>query len=253
MNLEELEPLTREWTRLSGELILRHYRDNELSVDLKEDHSPVTIADREAEQLLRKLIRERFPAHGMLGEEFGPDRENSDWVWLIDPIDGTKSFVSGVPLFGTVLCLQREGRPVFGAIHLPALNEWIVCDGQFALHNGLQVAVSEPVSLREAVLLTSDQRNAEIHQSEDSWKRLHREVSYCRTWGDCYGYFLVATGKADIMVDPIVNPWDFHGAIPIIEGAGGRITNWQGEDALGSNSVVAAPSTLHEEVITHLN
>ncbi|MFP6886678.1 MAG: histidinol-phosphatase [Opitutales bacterium] len=253
MNLEQLEPLAREWTRQSGDMILRHFRDPELSVEHKEDASPVTIADREAEQLLRKLIREHFPEHGLMGEEFGPDREDAEWVWLIDPIDGTKSFVSGVPLFGTVLCLQREGRPIFGAIHLPALDEWIVGDGQTALRNGTPVQVREPVSLSDAVLLTSDERDIGIHQSEGGWKRLLGEVSYCRTWGDCYGYFLVATGQADIMVDPIVNPWDFHGVIPIIEGAGGRITNWLGENALGSDSAVVAHPVIHEEIIVRLN
>ena len=178
MNLEQLEPLAREWTRQSGNMILRHFRDPELSVEHKEDASPVTIVDREAEQLLRKLIRERFPEHGLMGEEFGPDQEDAEWVWLIDPIDGTKSYVSGVPLFGTILCLQQAGKPVFGAVHLPVLGEWLVGDGRIALRNGEPVKVREPARLSGAVLLTSDERDVGMHQSEAGWKRLLGEVSY---------------------------------------------------------------------------
>ena len=134
MNLDQFQNLVLDWTCESGELILKHFRDPDLKVTQKKDASPVTQADRQAEQLLRKRISEHFPKHGIVGEEFDPVREEAEWTWLVDPIDGTKSFVAGVPLFGTVLSLQFHGKPVLGAIHLPALGgQLLVGDFQNAL------------------------------------------------------------------------------------------------------------------------
>ncbi|MBC8348652.1 MAG: histidinol-phosphatase [Verrucomicrobia bacterium] len=254
MNLDQFQNLAFDWTRESGKLILEHFRDPDLKVDQKKDASPVTQADRQAEQVLRERISEHFPTHGIVGEEFDSVREEAEWTWLVDPIDGTKSFVAGVPLFGTVLCLQFNGKPVLGAIHLPALgDQLLVGDGNVALLDGNKVSVRESGPCGEWVILTSDERDIPTHRSEVGWKSLLKNVAYCRTWGDCYGYYLVATGKADVMLDPIVNPWDFHGAIPIIQGAGGKITNWIGEEAAGSDSTVAASSEIHSTVLSFLN
>jgi histidinol phosphatase-like enzyme (inositol monophosphatase family) len=254
MNLDQFQNLVFDWTRESGKLILEHFRDPDLKVDQKKDASPVTQADRQAEQVLRERISEHFPTHGIVGEEFDSVREEAEWTWLVDPIDGTKSFVAGVPLFGTVLCLQFNGKPVLGAIHLPALgDQLLVGDGNVALLDGNKVSVRESGPCGEWVILTSDERDIPTHRSEVGWKSLLKNVAYCRTWGDCYGYYLVATGKADVMLDPIVNPWDFHGAIPIIQGAGGKITNWIGEEAAGSDSTVAASSEIHSTVLSFLN
>jgi len=254
MNLDQFQNLVLDWTCESGELILKHFRDPDLKVTQKKDASPVTQADRQAEQLLRKRISEHFPKHGIVGEEFDPVREEAEWTWLVDPIDGTKSFVAGVPLFGTVLSLQFHGKPVLGAIHLPALGgQLLVGDGNMALLNGKKVSVRESGPCGDWVVLTSDERDIPTYRDEVGWKSLLKKVAYCRTWGDCYGYYLVATGKADVMLDPVVNPWDFHGAIPIIQGAGGKITNWIGEEAVGSDSTIAASAEIHSTVLSFLN
>jgi histidinol-phosphatase len=254
MNLDQFQNLVSDWTCESGKLILQHFRDPDLKVDQKKDASPVTQADRQAEQLLVNKISENFPQHGVVGEEFGSVREGAEWTWLVDPIDGTKSFVSGVPIFGTVLCLQFHGKPVFGAIHLPALGgQLLVGDGNSAFLDGNRVSVRESGQCEDWVVLTSDERDIGSFRDEVGWNNLLKNVGYCRTWGDCFGYFLVATGRADVMLDPFVNPWDFHGAIPIIQGAGGKITNWIGEDAAGSDSAVAAGQEIHSRVISFLN
>ena len=254
MDLDQFQNFVFDLTRESGELILEHFCDPDLKVYLKNDASPVTEADRQAEQILRKRISERFPTHGILGEEFEPFRQEAEWTWLLDPIDGTKSFVAGVPLFGTVISLQFHGKPVFGAIHLPAMEgQLLVGDGNIALLDGNKVTVRRPGSCNEWVVLTSDERDIFTYRNEFGWKNLLNKVAYCRTWGDCYGYFLVATGKADIMLDPVVNVWDFHGVIPIINGAGGKITNWLGKDAAGSESTVAASVEIHSSVLSILN
>lgn len=254
MKLDAFENLVRDWTQESGDLILRHFRASDLATEFKADASPVTLADREAELLLRQKIGERFPEHGILGEEFAPEREDAEYVWLIDPIDGTKSFVAGVPLFGTILCLQQNERPLLGAIHLPALQgQLLVGDGTEARLNGKPVAIRPPGPPKTRILLTSDERDVSLYQKESGWKRLLEKVAYCRTWGDCYGYYLLATGKADVMADPIVNPWDFHAIIPILEGARAKVTDWTGGKAVGGSSVVAASPTIHNEIIDLLN
>ena len=237
----------------SGALISDHFGSHELKVELKDDHTPVTQADLEAEKLIRKMIHTRFPDHGILGEEFEPVQEDADYVWMIDPIDGTKTFTAGVPLFGTVLCLKYKGDPIMGLIHQPILNQILIGDGETTWLNGKEVKVRKTAKIEDAILLTSDPINPGRYKGEVKWNKLASQVKLYRTWGDCYGYFLLATGWADIMVDPIVSPWDFHGIIPIIKGANGTITDWEGEDALKGNSVVASNKVLHRKVIDVLN
>ena len=253
MNFEDFEEVVWGWVQESGALIMEYFSETGLGVDRKEDGTPVTIADRDVEILLRKKINSNFPEHGILGEEFGSEKEDAEWLWMIDPIDGTKSFISGVPLFGTVLCLCHNGIPAFGAIHMPALNEWLVGNGKKTLCNGRQVSCRLPKSISEATLLTSDEADVRMHQNYNNWLALSKRVNFCRTWGDCYGYFLVATGKADIMADPIVSPWDVFGAIPILDGAGAKVSTWNGENVRNGNSAVAAHPELHNEVLLYLN
>jgi histidinol phosphatase-like enzyme (inositol monophosphatase family) len=237
----------------SGGLICNYFGSQDLSSELKEDQTPVTIADREAESLIRRMIQTRFPAHGILGEEFGIENEGADYQWVIDPIDGTKTFMTGVPLFGTVICLKYKGEPLLGCIHQPILNQILIGDGETTWLNGKEVKVRKTARIEDAILLTSDPINPGRYKGEVKWNKLVSNVKLYRTWGDCYGYLLLASGWADIMVDPIVSPWDFHGIIPIIRGANGAITDWQGEDALKGNSVIAANKILHRKVIELLN
>jgi histidinol phosphatase-like enzyme (inositol monophosphatase family) len=237
----------------SGALITEYFGSNDLETELKSDQSPVTKADREAELLIRKLITNRYPTHGIIGEEFGSEREDADYVWVIDPIDGTKSFTCAVPLFGTVICLKHKGEPVMGMVHQPNLNQILLGDGEHAWLNDKLVSVRKTSRIEDAVLLTSDPVNPGRYKGDNRWNRLVSKVKIYRTWGDCYGYLLLASGWADIMVDPIVAPWDFLAMIPIIRGANGCITNWEGEDPIKGNSVIASNKILHRKVIDLLN
>src|SRR5258705_354079 len=188
-----------------------------------------------------------------MAEEFGTERGDAEWVWVLDPIDGTKSFVSGVPLFGTLIGLLHRGQPVLGAIHQPILGELLLGDGTTTTLNDRPVRVRTTTNLRDAVVLASDTTTVARHQSADGWDRLVAGARWVRTWGDCYGYLLVATGQADVMTDPIMSPWDLLPLIPVIRGAGGVITDWQGGDPVRATSIVAACPELHPQVIECLN
>ena len=174
MNFEDFEEVTWAWVQESGAMILKHFSDTSLGVERKEDGTPVTIADRNVELLFRKKINSNFPEHGILGEEFGSEKEGAEWMWVIDPIDGTKAFISGVPLFGTVLCLCHNRKPRFGAIHLPPLDQFLVGDGGKTHCNGRKVSCRLPKSISEATLLTSDEADVRIHQNYDNWLALSK-------------------------------------------------------------------------------
>jgi myo-inositol-1(or 4)-monophosphatase len=188
-----------------------------------------------------------------VGEEYGAENAGAEFVWVLDPIDGTKAFITACPLFGTLIALMHRGQPVLGAIHQPVLRQLLIGDGRSAELNGRPVRVrpcSDPAS---AVLLTSDPLNPAKYRDGPAFEALCRRVRFARTWGDCYGYLLVATGWADIMTDPIVSPWDIQAIIPIIRGAGGRITDWKGSDPVKGDSLVAAHPDLHAQVLAALN
>jgi myo-inositol-1(or 4)-monophosphatase len=253
MDVPALIPFVRELMDESGALIRRYFRSPGLVVDAKDDATPVTDADRGAEELLRKRILARFPDHGIMAEEFGNEREDAEYVWVLDPIDGTKSFVSGVPLFGTLIGLLHRGEPVLGAIHQPIQGELLIGDNATTTLNGRPVRVRATSRLADAVVLASDTTTAARHQDAAGWERLAATARWVRTWGDCYGYLLVASGQADVMTDPIMAPWDLLPLIPVIRGAGGVITDWQGNDPVHGTSSVAAGPLLHAEVIACLN
>ena len=242
----------KELAAVSGEIIRRHYRTG-YAVDTKSDESPVTIADREAELAMRALIEARYPAHGILGEEFGLHQPDAPWRWVLDPIDGTKNFISHSFLFGTLMALLHEGRPVLGVIHHPVTGDYLVGDGTTTWLNDKRVQVRPCARIEDALLLTSSHMGVNGYQDAAAYEALTRRVLRYRTWGDCHGYFLVATGGADIMADPVMAPWDLMAMIPIIEGAGGRITDWQGNEASSATSAVATAGPIHDEVIRALN
>ena len=234
-------------------MIAPHFRDPGLSVDDKSDASPVTVADRNAELRLRELIGRKYPSHGILGEEFGSEREGADWVWVLDPIDGTKAFITGCPLFGTLIALLHQGRPVLGAIHQPILKQLCIGDGRETTFNGKRTRVRRGRTLEQATLLYTERETIAAHQKLSEFETLEARCKIVRTWGDCYGYLLLASGFADIMLDAIMNPWDLMALVPIVEGAGGVITDWQGGDVVTSDSAVAALPELHPEVLRVLN
>lgn len=249
---QEFVPFIRELAAASGELI-RGYYMGDYRVQTKSDATPVTAADREAEALMRELIERRYPAHGIVGEEYGESNAGASYRWVLDPIDGTKSFVANCYLFGTLIALLRDGRPILGAIHNPLLKHLLIGDGREARLNDRAVRVSERDRIEDAVLLTTS--HWEVFQRRDgpAFEALSRRARIYRTWGDCMGYFLVATGGADIMFDSIVSPWDIQAIVPVVEGAGGAVSDWYGGDPVQADSLIATNGVLHDAVVAGLN
>ena len=249
MDLSPYRTFMTELARESGDFIRPLYRQPSVAVELKADASPVTIADRGAEQLLRARINARYPGHGIIGEEFGTERGDAEFVWVLDPVDGTKSFITGVPLWGTLIALLHQGQPVLGCIHQPVLDQLMLGDGRETTLNGRAVRCRATTRLEEATLLTSDPLNPAKYQPRSNYPALEQRARLVRTWGDCYGYLLVASGWADICIDPVMNPWDIAAVVPIIRGAGGTITDWQGAAPFPAESTIAcATAELHAAV-----
>lgn len=240
VDLTPYRPFLVELAERSGDFIRPLFADPSVAVETKADASPVTAADRGAEQLLRGLIAQRFPAHGIIGEEFGPERPDAEFVWVLDPIDGTKSFITGVPLFATLIALLHRGQPVLGAIHQPVLRQLMIGDGAATTLNGRAVRCRATTRLEDATLLTSDPYNPGKYQNGAAYDACARRAKLVRTWGDAYGYLLVASGWADICMDPIMNPWDIAALVPVIRGAGGVISDWRGGAAYPAESTLAA-------------
>jgi histidinol phosphatase-like enzyme (inositol monophosphatase family) len=236
----------------SARVIKRYFRTR-LTIEHKADASPVTVADKEAEEVMRELIRKEFPTHGIIGEEWGTYHPDAEYVWALDPIDGTKNFVSGSFLFGTLIALLHHGRPILGVIHHPLLGEFLVGTEGQAWLNGQDVSVRACTRIEDATLLATSHWTVHRHQNGAAFDALSRRVRLYRTWGDCHGYYLVATGYADIMIDPAMSLWDAMALIPIIEGAGGRITDYQGGDPVEGNGIIATAGSIHDEVVGLLN
>lgn len=233
--------LARELADLSGEIIRRHFR-TPMSVETKADTSPVTAADREAEASMRERIEAAYPDHGVIGEEFGPTRAEAEYVWVLDPIDGTKSFVAGKPLFGTLIGLVQAGAPIVGVIDHPALGErWIGARGEPSTFNGAPARVRPCPDLGKAILFATSPQMFE-GANADAFDRLCREVRFPLFGTDCYGYGLVASGYGDLVVEAKLRPFDYCALVPVIEGAGGVMTDWQGRalDLASDGRVIAA-------------
>lgn len=243
---------SRHLAQISGEIIVRYFR-SDMRIDLKEDQSPVTIADRQAEQAMRRAIIDAFPNHGILGEEYGHHLPDADYQWVLDPIDGTKSFISGSYLFGTLIALLYRGAPLVGVIHQPIVGDLLIGDGSQTWLNDKLVHVRTCNSIDDAVMLNTSHWNVHRYHDGPAFEALTRRVNRYHSWGDCHGYYLVAIGGADIMTDPILNPWDLMALIPIVEGAGGRITDWEGRNPIGGSGAVATNGQIHDEVIALLN
>lgn len=232
----------------SGRATLAHFQTSAVA-ETKPDDSPVTLADREAERIARELIEARFPHDGILGEELGVLRPEARRRWVIDPIDGTRSYVRGVALYGVLLALEDEGEAVLGVIHLPALGETVyAARGEGCWCDGRRALVSGVTELGRALILTSDAETIETQGRAAGWNRLRGRAGTCRTWGDCYGYALVATGRAEAMLDPVVSLWDTAPMAPIIEEAGGVLTDWGGSSTYKGGSLVATNAALAREI-----
>jgi len=252
MELDNFKDFTRVLANESGKIVRKYFR-SDIHVERKKDSSPVTIADKTAEEKMRELIMKEFPDHGILGEEFGEHNPKAEYQWILDPIDGTKSFITGTVMFGTLIALLKNNSPVLGVINQPVMNDFLIGDNVSAQLNGMAVHVNDTSKLAEASLMTTDQINFEQYQDIDKFLALTRSVRLYRMWGDCYGYFLVATGFADIMIDPVMHIWDTAALIPVIRGAGGVITDYQGNDPLSGNAIIASNKKLHPLVVSALN
>ena len=209
-------------------VIRRYFRGN-LTIETKPDETPVTVADREAEAEIRALIEARFPDHGILGEEHGRTRPEADYVWVIDPIDGTKSFIAGVPLFGTLIALTFKGAPVLGVIDQPILRErWLGADGRKTMLNGKPIATRACSALGGATLFAT---SPEMFGGGDAqaFARVRQGVKLARYGADCYAYGLLAAGFVDLVIEAGLKPYDYCALVPVIEGAGGEMSDWAGE------------------------
>jgi histidinol-phosphatase len=233
--------------RLAGAIALRHFR-TDLRVETKADGSPVTVADRAAEEAARGWITQHFPRDEILGEEGGKTgAPNAARRWVIDPIDGTKTFIHGVPLWGTMIGVLEQDSVIAGSIFCPAVDEIVVAaQGAGCWHNGIRCRVSHVSQLSAATILTTNERFAEYPERQQRWLSLTRRVALTRTWGDCFGYLLVATGRAEAMIDNKLSIWDYAPLVPIISEAGGSITDWRGNsdyggDAIATNAALAQP------------
>jgi histidinol phosphatase-like enzyme (inositol monophosphatase family) len=234
----------------AGAIVKRHF-ENGVAADTKKDGTPVTIADRESERELRRVIGKAFPTHAILGEEEGESAGDSAYRWILDPIDGTKTFVAGVPLFGVLVGLEVRGDPMVGVIHLPALNETIAAArGEGCSRDGWPCHVSTTSRVEDALIVGTSSRS--MRRSAPRYAELADRAKTERTWGDCYGYALVASGRADIAVDDRLHPWDLCAVMPIVEEAGGRLTNWAGERSIRGPTALMTNGTLHDEVLGYL-
>jgi len=250
--LIEYKNFCKVLAKVSAEIIQKYFR-TKISIESKFDNSPVTIADKKAEESMRELITKQFPQHGIFGEEFGETNKGAEYTWILDPIDGTKSFICGAYSFGTLIGLLKNGVPILGVYNHPIFNDFLIGDNFETKINGEKTSVRNCEYLAEAVLLTTDHLNIEKYQEIEKFNKLIRKVKLYRNWGDCYGYYLLATGYADIMIDPIMSPWDLLPLIPIIKGAGGVITDYQGNDPIIGKSAIASSPQIHPEVISLLN
>ena len=250
--MDEYISFSKKLAIASGEVIKKYFR-SEINIEMKEDRTPITIADREAEIVMRKMIQKQYPDHGIMGEEFEVVNPDEEFQWLLDPIDGTKNFVAGTSLFGTLISLLKGGKPILGVINNPISGDFLVGDGFHTWLNDRLVKVRQCNVIEDAILLTTSHWSVWKHRDGPAFDRLSRRVKMYRTWGDCYGYFLVATGYADIMVDPAMHIWDIAPLIPIITGAGGMITDYYGKDPLRGKGSVATAGYLHQFVINALS
>jgi histidinol-phosphatase len=254
-----------EWalqiTREAGDLTLEYFRRHDLAVEFKADASPVTAADRAAEELLRKRIAERFPADSILGEEFGATVGSSGYEWVLDPIDGTKSFVHGVPLYTTLVAVLAEEQPKLGIIYAPACGEMVhAAAGGGCWYSDTRKDDAAPTAahvsgvrlLRESLLLTSEVASFTTGRKKDAistYLNVQKAARLARTWGDGYGYLMVATGRAEVMIDPVMNLWDAAPLQTIIEEAGGQFTDWQGRATVHGGESIATNGLVADEVL----
>jgi histidinol-phosphatase len=255
-DLTERLVLALQIAREAGKITLEYFRRDDLEVERKGDDSPVTIADRRAEEHLRNRIAEAFAHDPVVGEELTDRPGSSPFRWIIDPIDGTKAFIHGVPLYGTLIGIEHEGEPLAGVIQMPALEECVYASrGGGAWYVEGQkpkrpAKVSRRALLSQSLFLTTELATYDEIDRRDVYHRVESAARLSRGWGDCYGYLLVATGRAEVMIDPVAAVWDLAPLLPILEEAGGKFTDWQDRRTVHSGQAIATNGTVHDEVLS---
>ncbi|KFA92626.1 histidinol-phosphatase [Archangium violaceum] len=248
MDAQTLLQAAEEVARKSGDVALGYFRQG-VTVDTKGDGTPVTVADQTAEKTAREWIEARFPEDGILGEEFGETRAGAKRRWILDPIDGTKTFIRGVPLWGTLVAVAEGEKILAGAAYFPPVGEMLVAaPGQGCWWNGKRTRVSAEADLSKALVLSTDERFLVHPERGAKWRTLTAKAAVARTWGDCYGYLLLATGRAEVMVDELLSPWDAAALQPIVEEAGGVFTDWTGARTSFGGNGIATNAALAEQV-----
>jgi myo-inositol-1(or 4)-monophosphatase len=235
----------------AGKLTLGYFGTEAARPEFKADDTPVTVADREAEKLIRDRIEARYQGHAVLGEEYGKtEGSDSDHLWILDPIDGTKSFVRGVPLYGVLIGLEIEGVCEVGAAYFPALDEMVcAATGEGCYLNGRRTYVSKTPSLGQGMACFTDAASFGEHGRAAAWERLLSTAGGTRGWSDAYGHALVATGRVDLMLDPVMNPWDCGPFPPILREAGGYFGDWSGNETIYADEALSTTLTLLPEVL----
>jgi histidinol-phosphatase len=252
-NLKTYLDFVVQTAREAGKITQRYFGTG-IQTEYKSDQSPVTIADRAAEEYIRSQINKFFPEHSILGEEFGESQASAVYRWLIDPIDGTRSFVRGVPLYGVLIGLEIEGQVQVGAAYFPALDEMLsAATGLGCWWNNQKAEVSQETNLSRALVAHADTASFARQGKEAAWQRLTAATGYRAGWADAYAYLLVATGRAEIGIDPIMNPWDCAPFPVILEEAGGYFGDWQGNPGVYGNESVATSRALLSQVLKTLH
>jgi myo-inositol-1(or 4)-monophosphatase len=239
----------------AGQLTLGYFQTN-LRPDFKADESPVTIADRQAEELIRHRIEKQYPNQAIVGEEFGgrEQAEGHSHRWIIDPIDGTRSFVRGVPLYAVLIGLEIEGKCQVGVANFPAMGEMIAAaTGEGCWWNGRRARVSEVKQLKDAVVAHYDAAAFAQSGRTEAWERIKQVAGYRAGWCDAYGYLLVATGRIDLMLDPVMDIWDCAAWPPILAEAGGYYGDWQGNPTIYAGESIGTTNILLPEVLRVIN
>ncbi|MCC5925163.1 MAG: inositol monophosphatase family protein [Bacteroidetes bacterium] len=252
MKTEEFLDFAVQFALAGGQHTLKYFRKS-VEVIRKGDASPVTVADREAEWVIREKIQARFPDHGIIGEEHGRINEGSNVQWVLDPIDGTVSFIHGIPLYTTLIGVLVDGNPVAGVIYAPALDEMVDGSADTGTRlNGTTVSVRSCNDLSEATFITTDRKNIRKYGFDTKINEIMKRVRVDRTWGDAYGHMMVATGRADLMFDPILNIWDAAALLPVVQGAGGHFLDVNGEPDIHTGNGISVVSGIKDEVLNLL-
>lgn len=249
-NLESLRKDAVEIAGIGGDSTLKFFKQS-FDLEFKKDRSPVTNADRNAEMLMREAIKNRYPDHGIIGEEFGRERDDSDVVWVLDPIDGTQSFIHGIPFYTTLIGIMIHGKPEVGVIYAPALQEMVsAATGSGCYLNRDKAHVRACERLEDATFLTTDMEHIYEHGYVKQFEKLLAQTRIHRTWGDAYGHMMVATGRADFMFDPILNLWDAAALLPVIKEAGGSYFDVKGNESVKSGSAISTNPALKDKILS---